>query len=197
MQVKLLGIKGSWREVADAARTTVGKEAGQGEPSSSWRRRILLAEHSPVRKLIISWKWNDLLWWVQTHFTRHKFGVEWFVSTSRSDRTGVDRSTLGQDAPVTVEGCANPQAIINISRKRLCWQASRETREAWIAFLETIREPEPELYSVCVPECVYRGFCPEMNPCGRWDDKPEVFERALREYRGSSGISETICGMVK
>ena len=29
MKVKLLGIKGSWREVADAARTTVGKKQGR------------------------------------------------------------------------------------------------------------------------------------------------------------------------
>jgi len=39
MQVKLLGIKGTWREVADAARTTAHKEPGIGEPSSGWGDR--------------------------------------------------------------------------------------------------------------------------------------------------------------
>ena len=189
MKVNLLSIKGSWRQVADAARTTVNKEPGQGDPSSEWKRKILLAEHSPIRKIIISWKWTELPWWVQTHFTRHKVGVEWFVRTSRSDRTGVDRSTLSQDALIEVEGEANPQAIINISRKRLCRLASPETREAWQAFLETIREIEPELYSVCVPECVYRGFCPEINSCGRTEWGYEEFEKELVRYRTGEEVT--------
>lgn len=188
MKAILLGVKGTWREVADAARTTVGMDAGTGEPPTSWKRRMLLAEHSPIRKLIISWKWTNLLWWVQTHFTRHKFGVEWFVKTSRSDRTGIDRSTIGQDAPVTVEGYANAQAIINISRKRLCNQASKETREAWQAFLETIKDAEPELYSVCVPDCIYRGWCYEYKSCDY--HLTESYRQKLDEYR--EGVNEAV-----
>lgn len=179
--VTVEGIKGTWREVADAARNTINLDAGTGEPSSLWKKRMLLCEHSPIRKMGISWKWTNLLWWVQTHFTRHKIGVEWFVSTSRSDRTGIDRGTLGQDAPVNVEGDANFQAIINISRKRLCTGASWETREAWKLFLESIKDKEPELYRCCVPECVYRGFCPEYKSCGYY--KTEAYQQALREYR--------------
>lgn len=181
MEVKLLGINGTWRQVADAARTTIGQEAGEGEPSSNWKRRMLLAEHSPIRKLQINWKWTNLLWWVQTHFTRHHVGVEWFVSTSRSDRTGVDRTTLTQDAPVSVEGEANPQSIIYISRKRLCTQASKETREAWKAFLETIKDVEPELYDVCKRDCIYRGWCYEYNTCNY--HKTPAFQQELAEYR--------------
>ena len=45
MKANLLSIKGTWREVADAARTTIGLEAGAGEPSSSWKSRVILAEH--------------------------------------------------------------------------------------------------------------------------------------------------------
>ena len=45
-----LKILGTWRDVANAARTTIGQEAGEGEPSSKWKRRMLLAEHSPIRK---------------------------------------------------------------------------------------------------------------------------------------------------
>ncbi|OPX83452.1 MAG: hypothetical protein A4E52_01834 [Pelotomaculum sp. PtaB.Bin013] len=181
MKVEILGIKGTWREIADAARTTIGKESGMSEPSSEWKRKILLAEHSPIRKLIVSWKWYNLPWWVQTHFTRHKFGVEWFVQTSRSDRTGVNRATLGQNAPVNVEGEANAQAIINISRKRLCWLASSETRVAWANFLQELYKFEPELSSACVTDCIYRGRCYEYRGCG-WD-KTEVFQRALKSYR--------------
>lgn len=49
MNVKFLGKRGSWRDVADSARTTINKEAGEKEPSSNWKRRMLLCEHSPIR----------------------------------------------------------------------------------------------------------------------------------------------------
>jgi len=186
LKVKFLKVLGTWRDIADSARTTVHKEAGDGEPSSLWKRRMLLCEHSPIRQLFIKWKWYDLLWWVQTHFTRHWLGVEWFVSTSRSDRTGIDRKTLDQDSPVNVEGIANAQAIINISRKRLCKQASPETRQAWIEVLNSFKEYEPELYEVSVPDCIYRGYCYEHKTCGWFWTKE--YEEMLREYRKDINI---------
>lgn len=186
MPIKWMKTKGTWREVANAARTTIGMEAGKGEPSSNWKRRILLAEHSPIRKLHISWVWEDLLWWVQTHFTRHKFGVEWWVSTSREDRTGIDRSTLTQNSLVNIEGEANAQAIINISRKRLCMQASKETRKAWEDFLFFLEKIQPELTSCCVPDCVYRGWCYEYKSCGF--HKTESYKKILKLYR--EGVNE-------
>ena len=63
------------------------------------------------------------------HFVRHKHGIEHWISTRRTDRTGIDRNELRQDELVTHEFEANAQAIINISRKRMCFQASKETRE--------------------------------------------------------------------
>ena len=59
MFVKLLGVKGTWREVANAARTTIHMEEGTKEPSSIWKRRILLAEHSPMEQLLVKCKWYD------------------------------------------------------------------------------------------------------------------------------------------
>jgi hypothetical protein len=181
MKTEYIQTKGTWTDVVNSARTTVGKEAVGKEPSDQWKRRILLAEHSPIRKIIIEWKWRDLLWWVQTHYTRHHVGVEWFVETSREDRTGVNRKGLSQDALINVGGEANAQAIINISRKRLCFCASKETREAWESFLETIKDKEPQLYSVCVRDCIFRGHCYEMNSCGWY--KSESFKKQLAEYR--------------
>jgi len=166
MQIEGLTIRGRWREVADAARTTVGLEKGRGEPSSTWKRRMLLAEHSPIRQLSVQWKWAGLKYWVSVHFVRHKVGIEHFVRTQRSDRTGKDRDQIAQSATVDHECLANAQAIINISRKRLCRQASPETQQAWRIFLDALSMQEPELAGVCVPECVYRGFCPEMKCCG-------------------------------
>ncbi|MFQ3674971.1 MAG: thymidylate synthase ThyX, partial [Endomicrobiia bacterium] len=103
-----------------------------------------------------------------------------------SHRTGINREDLPQGAEVEHEILANAQAIINISRKRLCNQAAKETREAWKMLLETIKEQEPEIYKVCVPDCIYRGWCYEFKSCG-YHKTPEFVER-LKEYR--AGINE-------
>ena len=181
MKVDYIGMFGDWRGVADAANTTIGREPGDKEPSPKWKRKILLAEHSPIRTLQIRWRWIDLPYWVSVHLVRHKIGIEHFVRTQRSDRTGIDRNELPQGALVTHECVANPQSIINISRKRLCQQASKETREAWTLFLESIKLNHPELYSVCVPECVYRGWCTEFKSCGY--SLTSKFREAHIQYR--------------
>ena len=112
---------------------------------------------------------------------RHKIGIEHFVKTQRSDRTGVDRAQLPQGAPVNHECFANAQALITISRKRLCSCASPETRKAWELVRDEVRKIEPELAHCMVKECVYRGFCPEMFGCGY--DKTERFQEDVKRYR--------------
>jgi len=149
-RIKFMKVKGTWREVADAARTTIRLDEGTKEPGAKWKKRILLAEHSPIRKLCFNWKWEDLPYWVSVHFVRHKFGIEHFVSTQRTDRTGEDRTAKTQDAPVVHECFANAQAA-----------------------------------ACCVPECVYRGFCPEFKPCG-YCNTP-AFQQALAAYREVQG----------
>ena len=183
MKVTDLKTKGTWRDVADACNTTIRKEAGTKEPSSNWKIRMLRCEHSPIRQITIKWKWRDLFYWVSTHFVRHKIGIEHWVRTQRSDRTGVDRNNAPQSAMVEHECEANAQAIINISRKRLCAGASPETRAAWKEFLETVKYEEPELYFSCVPDCIYRGHCFEFNSCG-FHKTPE-FQKRLKSYRGN------------
>lgn len=180
-RVKFMKVLGSWREVADAARTTIRRDEGEGEPSAKWKKRILLAEHSPIRKLCFNWKWLDLPYWVSVHFVRHKYGIEHFVSTQRTDRTGEDRAAKMQDAPVMHECFANAQAIMFISRRRLCNQASPETRAAWKLVVDEIAKVEPELAACCVPECVYRGFCPEFKPCGFCES--EAYRQLAAKYR--------------
>lgn len=165
MKCEILTTYGTWRDVADACRTTIGKEAGIGEPSSKWKKTILLAEHSPIRLLQIKARWTDLPYWVSVHFVRHKIGIEHWVKSQRQDKTGIIRNSLTQDALITHEFLANAQAIINISRKRLCNNASKETRQAWELFLVELKKIQPELATSCRSECVYRGFCPEFKSC--------------------------------
>ena len=180
-RLKFLRIIGTWREVANAARTTIRMEEGDKEPSSKWKKRILLAEHSPIRKLFVSWKWSDLPYWVSVHFVRHKYGIEHFVSTQRTDRTGEDRTVKPQDAPVEHECLANAAEVMFISRRRMCAQASRETRAAWKLVVDGIAAVEPELAACCVPECVYRGFCPEFKSCGYCGS--DDWKAAVEKYR--------------
>ena len=166
MKVEILNYTDNWQSVKNAAMNTIGVDEGQ-YPSPKWKRELLIAEHSPIRLVELTVRITDVPYWVVMHFVRHKVGIEHFVSTQRSDRTGVQRDDLPQGALVDYTFRMNAQAMIAISRKRLCHQASKETREAWKMVLQAVREVEPELFSVCVPECVYRGFCPEMRSCGQ------------------------------
>lgn len=170
-----------WGKVKRAARTTINRE-GEGQyPTDEWKKSILLAEHSPIRKIKFSWKWTGLKSWVSVHFVRHKIGIEHWVRTQRTDRTGVNRDELPQGSLVEHECEADAQALINISRKRLCNQASPETREAWKEVIEELKLHDPAVASVCVPECVYRGFCPEMHSCGYVNT--DAYKAELAAYR--------------
>lgn len=180
MKCTMIKTVGTWRDVADAARTTVGKEAGNGEPSFKWKRTMLLAQHSPIRKLQFNWKWEDLPYWVSVHIVRHKFGIEHWVSTQRTDRTGEDRTEKRQDAPVTHECLANAESLIFIARRRLCSCAAPETRQAVQALKDEIAKVDPAVASCMIPECVYRGFCPEFKSCGFINS--EAFKRMREEY---------------
>ena len=181
MDVKLLDVKGTWAGIKGACRSTIGKEGSGIEPSSDWKRRRILSEHSPIRKMSFNWKWIDLRYWVSTHYVRHKFGIEHWISTQRTDRTGTNRNDIGQGALVTHEAEANTQALITISRKRLCVGASPETTEAWKALKGEIAKVEPELARCMVRDCVYRGHCYEMYSCG-FHKKP-AFQKELQDYR--------------
>lgn len=176
----------SWKRALNAARRTIGKAPLAKEPSKSWEAKLLLAEHSPIRLVEFDWTWEGIMQWVTTHLVRHHEGCEKFVHSQRGDRRvlPVPRNELPQGALNDMDMTANAQAIINISRKRLCSCASKETREAWKQVVEAIREVDPVLADKCVPECLYRGFCPEfMNPCGY--SKTKKFEEDLQRYRST------------
>lgn len=175
----------NWQEVKDATMNTIGKTTG-AYPTPEWKRRLIMSEHSPIRRLKFYWRWKSLKYWVSVHLVRHKIGIEHWVATQRTDRTGVDRNELPQGALVNHSCEADAQALINISRRRLCSCASKETREAWLKVKEEIAKVEPELASCMVKECIYRGFCPEMFSCEY--HKTEAFQKELKEYR--RGINE-------
>lgn len=182
MKAEYKGRRGSWKQLYRSCLNTIGKETSR-EPNDNWKLAILLAEHSPIRKLNFEVKLYDLPYWVSNHFVRHKHGVEHFVSTQRTDRVKVNRCDKPQDAPVDHEMDFNAQAMINMSRKRLCHTASPETRIAWTQTIKEVAKVEPVMKEVCVKECVYRGFCPEMFSCGYTEKHQEQFQKELAAYR--------------
>ena len=181
----LKSIKGTWEDVANRARTTVHKDELGKEPGDTFKRKILRAEHSPIRSLIFNFKITNVKSWVVTHLVRHHVGVEKWVRTQRTDRTGVNRDELPQGEEIEMELEANAQALINMSRKRLCSQASVETREVMEAMKKEVEKKDPIMAEVMVKECVYRGYCPEMWSCGY--DKTEKFKEEVEKYRNIKG----------
>lgn len=167
MKTKIFDL-GDWNNVMNAARFTVGKPPLNKQPSKKFKMDILIAEHSPIREMSIKWIWESIPHWVGVHWVRHKW--ECFVATQRTDRTGINRDNLPQNEPQNFMGSANAQNLIDSWRKRLCFKASKETRELAEDFkYALIDSNELELSDVLVPNCVYRCGCPETEPCGFWD----------------------------
>ena len=166
MATEIVKVKGNWQEVVDDCRSTVNKPPLGHEPSESFKKSILIAEHSPIRDITIKWRWPCIKSWIATHFSRHKW--ECFIRTQRSDRTGINRDELPQGAEVEFTGEANVQALIDTMRKRLCYQAAPETRQYAESLRDEIRKIDPDIASVLVPNCIYRCGCPERKSCGEW-----------------------------
>lgn len=162
--------------IKNKCRTTVNKDYTDNVPTSTFKTNLLISEHSPIRLLEVDWSWKGIYSWVATHWSRHKW--ECFISTRRSDRTGVDRAILSQNELVNFDGNANAQNLIDTFRKRLCYQASKETRELAEDFKIELHKTEPELANVLVPNCLYRHGCPEFESCG-------YIERFIRDHQSS------------
>lgn len=183
MKTKIIKIKGDWEEVVNDCRATVGKDELGHSPSQKFKREILISEHSPIRSMSVKWIWRNIASWVATHFSRHKW--ECFIKTQRTDRTGTNRNKLPQDAPVNFTGEANAQQLIDTARKRLCMMASPETRHYMEDLKTSLRDVEPEISDVLVPNCVYRCGCPEPGGC-RWYETI----RSLYPQLSSTNIQE-------
>jgi len=177
-------VTGGWVRALNLARRTIGKEKLDKEPSMKWKLKMLIAEHSPIRVVEYVITIEKIRQWVTTHIVRHWLGWIPFVHSQRQDRRELhcDRDELPQGSLNDMDVYANAQAMINISRKRLCHLASVETQEAWRLVVEEMQRVDPAMASACVPNCIYRGFCPEGDKsCGYY--KSEDFKKKLEEYR--------------
>ena len=172
----------SWTDVLNAARFTRRKKLLDKEPSTQFKKSIIKAEHSPLRCLMFNIDIYDIPYYSSVHFVRHVHSQP-FCSTSRPDSDGSQkpREEQRKTDPVNLRLFLNAEEIINISRKRLCTKAEFETRRIWKEVIEELRKTEPELANACVPNCVYRGFCPEFESCKYADS--ELFMLKVADYR--------------
>ena len=196
----------SWNRALNAARKTWGKNKLEKEPSEEWKKMALMAEHSPIKLVEYTISFKDLRQWVGVHLLRHPFVLP-FIHTQRVDKRDLDeyvdkvmsilsddvkndpsfnkRDYLFQGQTNDQDFVVNAQTLINISKKRLCNCASKETRDAWKAVQDAIREFDPVMASFMVPSCVYRGFCPEKDSCGYW--KTKKFNKDVNDYSNLIG----------
>ena len=181
MKVEILKYPGKeeWQWVRTCTLNTVGKTSTNA-PTDEWKVKLLKAEHSPIRELWFGIK-MEIPYWVSVHFVRHHIGVNHYVQTQRDDRTNSDipREQKPQGALVSHIMSINAQELIFLSHKRLCKQASPETRKVMEEICKKVIEVCPEFKDLLVPLCYYRGgLCTEFNPCGyNKTYKGEEYER--------------------
>ena len=166
MEIKITKLT-SWKDVLNAARFTQRKPLLDKEPSDKFKRNIIRAEHSPLRCLMFNIDFYDIPYYVSVHLVRHVHAQP-FVSTSRPDIDGNQKPREEQKKTdlVNMRLMLNAQEIINISKVRLCNKAEMETRNAWRCVVANLAKIEPILANACIPNCIYRGFCPEIKSCG-------------------------------
>ena len=156
-----------WAWVKTCTLNTIGKRSTKA-PNDEWRLKILKSEHSPIRELWFGFR-MEIPYWVSVHFVRHHIGVNHYVQTQRNDRQEeYDRNEAPQGQMVSHIMSVNAQELIFMSHKRLCLQASKETREVMKMIVDLVVDKYPEFKDLLVPNCVYRGGrCDEFFPCMR------------------------------
>jgi hypothetical protein len=171
-----------WSRALDAARRTIGKEPLHKEPSKNWKAKILLAEHSPIKLVEYAIHFKELRQWVGVHLLRHEHMLP-FIHSQREDRRKLDcsRDELPQGSLNDQDFIVNAQTLINISRKRLCRCASKETQEAWKSVKNEISKFDEVMADKMVPNCVYSGFCRELKCCGYCNTKE--YQKEVEKYR--------------
>lgn len=190
-----------WKRVKNHCRTTDNKDFTDNDATDTFKKKLLISEHSPIRLLEFDWSWKGIKYWLSTEWSRHKF--EKFISSQRDDRLidNTPRDKKTQDALVNFDGYANMQNLIDAWRKRLCYQAAKEARELAEDFKKELHNTHTIEADILTPNCIYRCGCPEFHPCGYWSkfinycdknalnidtiqDRYDAYNRMFYEERG-------------
>lgn len=159
-KVKIIKYNVDWLEIKSACMQTISKQA-KNTPPNEWRRKLLISRHSPIRRGVISWKWDNIPFYVMGHFVRHHVGCTPYVATSREDRTDIPREERKQTDNVSMQMDANIQALIDMGEKRLCTQSDKVTREYMEALKDEIAKYDETIAWALAPSGIYKCGCPE------------------------------------
>jgi thymidylate synthase ThyX len=103
---------------------------------------------------------------VSVHLCRH-IHAQPFVKSQRNDRqSDYDRTKAPQDEAVKMIWYMNAEELMIIANKRLCKQASEETRQIVKMMCDEVLSVCPEFDGLLVPMCQHHGGkCHEMFSC--------------------------------
>ena len=124
----------------------------------------LIAEHTPIETVQLRIEFSEMDKSSIAQFVRHTDKQpRHFVQSSRPDLNG--GKPRDPNALIMYTAFYNPQALILMMRKRLCASAEKRTRQIAALLKWELMKSENSLLQaigeVCVPNCVYRGGCPE------------------------------------
>jgi len=123
------------------------------------------SQHSPIRSQIYMIEMLDIPTFVSVHFVRHSVGVTHYVKSNREDRANIS-DVADRNTPVNHMMILNAESLMSMARKRLCFKASKETREVMEQIVLELSKQNDMLANYLMPECWYRGgVCHEQNGC--------------------------------
>lgn len=186
MKVTIKDFNVDWKAIKNECRQTVNMGDSTKEPNDEWKKKLLICRHSPLRIGTVLFHFEDIPYYVMGHLVRHVHAVP-FVGTSREDRTGVPREERRQTDLVNFDMYMNIEELMNISERRICMCADKETIKVWRAALMAVKELDENIYWSNVPQCVAHGGCIEpFSNCNFYDklmigssidEQQDVFKR--------------------
>lgn len=102
---------------------------------------------------------------------------DWDAIPKIADKVDALPEQFDRYAPTDLAFIINAEAIMNMSAKRLCSKASKETREIWQQTLDLIEEADPDLVKFCKRPCVLSGVCRESKSCGFMASEEYIAQR--------------------
>lgn len=170
-----------WMEVYRRALICENKEPTHA-PTSDWIRRILDARHSPIRRAMYAFLFEDIPSNTSTHFARHVHAQP-YIGSLRTDRVHpeyleklredlgrfVDSDHAPRMTPVGMILDVNAEELQEMANKRLCQKAAEITRQIMNGMCRIAIEATPQIEKGLVPRCVYcGGVCHEFKGCGAY-----------------------------
>jgi len=156
------------RDILECAFDTRGRVYKGETLNESSLMKWLLMEHSPVEVALLKIKASNVSKSVISHIVRHTKGhPRFFVETSRPDKTGEERNLSKK---ITFSMVANPLALMNMFRQRLCNESEKDTVD-FFKNLKKVMMNDDNVLVRCVgkamiPDCFYRFSCNQISDCG-------------------------------